>query len=125
MICCLEVEAVIALNAKFTNGGGVLRDRGGLESALARPLHTPFGQPVYPTVIEKAAALLHGIATTQYFVDGNKRTAWMACLVFLREHGMRLVDGMDGYADDFVVGVATGQISQQEVVTWLLDHIEE
>lgn len=49
----------------------------------------------------------------------------MACLVFLREHGMRLVDGMDGYADDFVVGVATGQISQQEVVTWLLDHIEE
>lgn len=86
---------------------------------------TAFSQDLFPSVIEKAAALLHGLATTQHFVDGNKRTAWLACATYLEGHGLCLMAEADAYADDFVVGVAIGEINQIDVATWILDHLED
>lgn len=125
MTFCLPVEAVVALNHKVTGNGGLLRDPGGLEGALARPMQTFGGQDLHPTVIAKAAVLLHGIATTQHFFDGNKRTAWMACQAFLEASGMILMAAADAYADDFVVNIATGRIGITEIGLWLLAHLEE
>lgn len=125
MIYCLEVEAVIALNSKHTDNGGVLRDRAALESALARPMQSSYGQDFYPTVIDKAAVLLRGIAANHAFLDGNKRTAWLACVVFLNGQGVRLAGEANGYADDFVVAVATGDLDQAAVVEWLLGRIDD
>ena len=59
------------------------RDRGLLESACARPFHTVFQQDAYPTVLEKAAVLFHGLIANHAFHDGNKRTAVIALDAFL------------------------------------------
>lgn len=122
MIYCLDVEVVIELNRRYTNNAGRVRDRNGLESALARPMQSFGGQDFYPAAVDKAAALLHGLATTQCFVDGNKRTAWMSCVVFLR--GMDLHFGIDDAADDFVVALAEKRLTQEEAGLWILDNLD-
>lgn len=51
---------------------------------VSRPSTTVFGNDAYPTAWDKAAALLHSFCTTQSLFDGNKRTGWAACWLFLR-----------------------------------------
>jgi death-on-curing protein len=58
-----------------------------LESALARPRASVFGQDAYPDLHLKAAALLHSPARNHALVDGNKRLAWTACRTFLAING--------------------------------------
>jgi len=60
-----------------------VRDRALLESACARPFQTAFGQDGYPSILEKAAVLFHGIIANHAFHDGNKRTAVVALDLFL------------------------------------------
>jgi death on curing protein len=123
VIYCLDVEVVIDINRRYTNNGGRVRDRSGLESALARPMQTWGGQDLYSTAVGKAAALLHGLATTQCFVDGNKRTAWISCTVFLA--GMDLYfKPVDNIADEFVVAIAEKRMSQSEAGIWILDNLD-
>lgn len=76
-------DDVVEINRLHTNGNGMLVDANTVMSAVGRPWQTFDGAELYPTLIEKAAALLHGLACTQGFVDGNKRTAWLACVGFL------------------------------------------
>ncbi|MGW7532094.1 type II toxin-antitoxin system death-on-curing family toxin [Amycolatopsis sp. NPDC054798] len=122
MIYCLPIEAVVKINREFTDGA--IRDRGALESALAQPLQGGFGvEEFYPTIAEKAAALLCGVAKAHGFVDGNKRTGWMCCVTFLRLHSITLREEADDYADDFVVRVVDSNLEVQEVAMWLLDQI--
>jgi death-on-curing protein len=67
-----------------------VRDRTLIESAVARPFQSAFGQDIYPTVIEKAAALFHSLISNHGFVDGNKRTAVTAFDHFLLANGFVL-----------------------------------
>ena len=64
-------------------GPGGVRDGGLLESAVARPFQSAFGQDAYPTVFEKAVALFHSLNANHPFQDGNKRTAVIALNHFL------------------------------------------
>src|SRR3972149_5655840 len=59
-----------------------------LRAAAARPLLGAFGQAAYPTLLDKAAALLHSLAAHHLFYDGNKRTAARVTTVFLRQNGL-------------------------------------
>ncbi|MEU0296646.1 Fic family protein, partial [Streptomyces microflavus] len=59
-------------------GAAEVRDYGLLESALARPQASVFGQDAYPDVWQKAAALMESLARNHGLVDGNKRIAWYA-----------------------------------------------
>ena len=68
-------------------GAGPVRDVGLLGSAAGRPQTTVFGSDAYPSVPEKAAALLHSITNNHALVDGNKRLAWLAAVVFLDLNG--------------------------------------
>lgn len=70
-------------------GLGPVRDVGLLESAAHRPQTSMFGQDAYPDLASKAAALLHSLAQNQPLVDGNKRLAWLAMVVFLAVNGHR------------------------------------
>ena len=91
----LTVEEVLEINAAVMRGRHVLRDQGLLESAVARPQASAFGADAYPNLVTKAAALLHSLVLNHPFVDGNKRTAILATLVFLDLNGyqtMRLAD---------------------------------
>ena len=90
-------------------GVGPVRDVGLLESALARPRASAFGEDVYATIDLKAAALLHSLARNHALVDGNKRLAWLAVVVFLDLNGCE-VALRDDEAFDLVVDVARGAI---------------
>jgi death-on-curing protein len=74
----------------------------------------------------QAAALVHGIAQNQPFVDGNKRAAFAACEVFLRANGHPLVeDAHDDLAEE-VIGLSSphsGSTAQEDLASWLRDHV--
>lgn len=67
---------------------GPVRDLGLLDSALARPRSSAFGEDAYPTTERKAAALLHSLCANHPLVDGNKRLAWLCTVVFLDLNGL-------------------------------------
>ncbi len=85
-----------------------VRDWGLVESALARPRATVFGEEAYPTVFDKAAALLLSLVTNHPLVDGNKRVGFTAAVLFLRKNGLVLTFEEDE-AYDFVISVADGR----------------
>jgi death-on-curing protein len=81
-------EAIHAVALRAHGGGTGLRDRGMLESAVAAPQATAFGEPVMRDPVEIAAAYLFYLCRNHPFIDGNKRVALGACLVFLRCNGI-------------------------------------
>lgn len=86
----LDEDDVIEIHSdQLSKFGGMdgLRSRDGLESAVAQPQMTFGTDDLYPDVFLKAAVLAYGIAESQVFVDGNKRTALVAALVFLKVNG--------------------------------------
>lgn len=99
-------------------GLGPVRDIGLLDSAAARPRSSAFGADAYPTLELKAAALLHSITRNQALVDGNKRLAWLATVVFvdINAHEPRLSDD-EAFA--LVMSVAEGQLDVTAIATAL------
>jgi death-on-curing protein len=92
-------------------GADEVRDYGLLESALARPRASVFGQDAYPDVWQKAAALMESLARNHALVDGNKRLAWYATWVFLQINGHPLRAGFNvDEAEKFVLSVCQGQL---------------
>ena len=95
-------------------GAGPVRDVGLLDSAAARPRSSAFGEDAYPDLASKAAAVLHSIARNHALVDGNKRLAWLAAVVFLDINGLEpQLD--DDQAFDLVMSVATGDADVLEI----------
>ena len=90
-------------------GAGPIRDLGLLDSACHRPQASLFGQEAYPTLAGKAAALLHSVACNHALVDGNKRLALLATVVFLRINGY-VLNLTDDEAFDLTMSVAAGQL---------------
>lgn len=93
---------------------GPVRDLGLLDSALARPRTVLFGTDAYPGLAEKAGALLHSLVINHPLVDGNKRLAWLATLVFLdlNEHQTSL-NNDDAF--DLVWSAASGELDHHEI----------
>lgn len=101
----LDLEDLLALTRALDTGP--VRDLGLLDSACARPRSTAFGTDAYPTLEGKAAALLHSLARNHALVDGNKRLAWLAAVVFL-DLNDRTIDMDDDAAFTLVMVVASG-----------------
>nr|WP_255426717.1 Fic family protein [Pseudonocardia sp. C8] len=93
----------------------VVRDFGLLESALARPATSLFGQDAYPTVPLKAAALLQSICANHPLVDGNKRLAWATTAVFLVLNGYPPRIDQDAVVE-LVVAVSEGSMRDLEAI---------
>ena len=113
---------VIAVHAEQIaehGGSDGLRDRGLLSSALARPRNiAEYGMP---TVFDLAAAYAFGIMQNHPFIDGNKRTGFVAAELFLRLNGLAL------HADDAscvltMLAVAAGDMPEEEFAAWLRAH---
>lgn len=102
------------------HGGGTgLRDEGLLDSALARPLNlAAYGEPDFAAL---AASYGLGLAKNHAFVDGNKRAAFLAVGLFLYLNGYRLT-ATQADATLTVMGVAAGDISEDEFAAWLRQH---
>jgi death-on-curing protein len=92
---------------------GLVRDLGLLDSAAARPRSSAFGVDAYPTLAEKAAALLDSVVGNHSLVDGNKRLGWLATVAFLWINGQLLLAPEDD-AYDLVIAVAERRISVSE-----------
>jgi death-on-curing protein len=105
----LDLEALLHVAARTLGAEPEVRDHGLLESALARPMATAFGEDAYPTIHEKAAAFLHSLSRNHALVDGNKRLALAGTIAFLGMNGLRLTFTNDE-AYDLVIAVATGQL---------------
>jgi death-on-curing protein len=96
-----------------------VRDHGLLEAAVARPQATAFGKDAYPDLEAKAAALLHSIARNHALIDGNKRLALAAVIVFCGLNGRRLTLTNDA-AYDLVISVASGKLDTVEEIAAVL-----
>jgi death-on-curing protein len=99
-----------------------VKEVGLLDSALARPQTTVFGEDAYPTLELKAAAMCHSLAKNHSLVDGNKRTTWALMVVFLFlndfKHNFSADEGMD-----FVLGIATDKISLEQAAELIRRHL--
>ncbi len=100
---------------------GVL-NLGGLESALAQPRMTFEGRDLYPSLVDKAAALGHSLIQNHPFLDGNKRTGHAAMEVFLFLNGFEIQSSVDEQ-ETIVLQVASGEMNREEFAAWLRDHV--
>lgn len=112
----LDLDDLLEIAREAVGGHVVVGDYGLLESALARPRASVFGQDAYPDLHLKAAALLHSAARNHALMDGNKRLAWTACRTFLAVN-RQWIGASEDDRFDFVIRVATGVLD--------LDHIAE
>jgi death-on-curing protein len=100
-------------------GGEGVRDLGLLESAVARPLNlAAYGDPDLAAL---AAALGFGIARNHPFVDGNKRTAYVAVETFIALNGLQ-VTASDADCVVTFLSLAAGELSEEMLAAWLRDH---
>ena len=91
-----------------------IRDLGLLESAVARPRTSVFGEDAYPTFADKVAALMHSIARNHALIDGNKRLAWSAARLFCLMNDLDIKIKQER-AYELVVALASGQIELAEL----------
>lgn len=112
-----DVEAFHATQIAEFGGLSGLRDAGALESALARPRHlVAYGKP---SVHECAAAYAFGIARNHPFVDGNKRTAFVASVVFLEMNGSSFQASEEDVVVTFLA-LAAGEMTQARLARWFV-----
>lgn len=98
MIRFLTLVEVVELHRQIIGqSGGALgiRDRGALESALAQPRMTFGGEDLYPTLVDKAAAIGFSLVMNHPFIDGNKRIGHAAMEVFLVMNGYEIDASVD------------------------------
>jgi death on curing protein len=121
MIRYLTLIEVLELHHRiFEQSGGALgvRDMGLLESAIAQPRMTFGEEDLYPSLLEKAAALGFSIIMNHPFVDGNKRTGHAAMETFLVLNGVEIKASVDKQ-ERVVLAIAAGELGREALVEWL------
>ena len=121
----IDRELALAIHERqLAEHGGAsgVRDEDLLESALARPQHLLAYAENEPDIADLAAALAHGLARNHPFVDGNKRTAFVACELFIELNGGRL-DAVDTDLYPVVVALADGSLDAAAFAAWLRAHL--
>ena len=104
--------------------GFYVKDLGLLDSALARPKTTLFGEDAYPTLELKAAAMVHSIIKNHAMVDGNKRTSWFMLSSFLYINGY-FIEMTEDEGMEFTLGIATDKLSLAEAAAMIRKHMVE
>ncbi len=123
----IRLDVVLAIHQRqlAEHGGSEgVRDYHLLESASARPLNLWSYSDPKPDLTALAAAYAFGITKNHAFVDGNKRTAFVTCLTFLRANGI----GLEASAEEKYVmflRLAEGRINEAELADWLRPRLRE
>lgn len=116
----LDLEDLLVVAERSLGSRPGIRDVGLLESALARPQASVFGEDAYSGIHEKAAALLHSLARNHALVDGNKRLAMDATIAFYGINGFRVTLTNDEVYE-LVMAVATGDLDDVKSIAARLD----
>jgi len=121
MIRYLTLIEILELHRRIleqSGGASGIRDIGLLESAIAQPRMTFGGEDLYPSLLEKAAALGFSIIMNHPFVDGNKRTGHAATETFLVLNGWEISSSVDEQ-ERLVLVIAAGELEREALVEWL------
>ena len=112
MTIYLTIEDALKIAEAVTGGPPEIRNLGMIDSAMARPQASAFGEDAYTTIDTKAAALLQSLVCNHGLVDGNKRMGLACTSVFLTLNGapLSLDDRTEAY--DLVIAVATGELRE-------------
>ncbi len=114
-------EVLVAHDRQIARFGGPhgIRDLGALESALGRPVNKfAYGETDLASL---AAAYAFGIARNHPFIDGNKRAAFVALMMFLRLNDLRFAP-TPAEATAAILGLAAGEISEESLARWIRDR---
>jgi death-on-curing protein len=121
----LALEQVLKLHRDQTaayGGDTGLRDRGLLESAIARPAMTFGGDDLYPDLPSKAAALMHSLVLNHPFVDGNKRVGAQAAIVFVMANGWECLATPEELVE-ITLAVAEGKVAVEALTIWFRQRL--
>lgn len=111
----LELEDALSQVARV---GFHVKDLGLLDSALARPRTSLFGEDAYPSLSLKVAALMHSVIKNQPMVDGNKRTSWLLVNAFLYINGY-LFEASTEEGLELTLGVAKDKLNLEDSATFI------
>lgn len=125
MIAWIEKWLVLAIHDRQLGehgGNPGVRDEGLLDSALAKPRQAhAYGDPA-PDLAALAASLAFGLARNHPFIDGNKRTAAVACETFLLLNGaVLLADDLELYPA--YLALAEGSLPETDFAAWLRERL--
>ncbi|MFZ1056272.1 MAG: type II toxin-antitoxin system death-on-curing family toxin [Opitutaceae bacterium] len=112
----LKVADVLEIHSEAISlfgGSEGIREMALLESAVAAPQASFGGESVYTDIVEVAAAYLFFLCSNRPFVDGNKRAALGACIVFLRLNGIEPQSDNQGW-EDLTLEVASSKLDREE-----------
>lgn len=123
----LTVPQVVRVHDRMilTFGGelGVL-DEGKIDSALDRARHSEvFGTDPFPTILHKAASIMHDVLVYHPFADGQKRTGLSSAFIFLGLNGYSLWSRNPRQEVHFAIRVAKGEHEVDEITRWLADRV--
>ena len=118
-----QVLAVHRMQIEAYGGSAGLRDRGGLEAAVARPAATFGGEDLYPDVAAKAAALMHSLVLNHPCVDGNKRVALHAAMLFAALNLHELLASPDDVTA-LTLKAAEGQLNIESLTIWFRQRLK-
>jgi death-on-curing protein len=120
----IEERDVLAIHDRLLalhGGAPGLRERGLLDSALARPRqHRAYARAA--DIIEMAALYTAGIVRNHPFVDGNKRTGFVVGVLFLELHGFDFTASEED-ATQAVLALAAGELDEATYAAWLRAHV--
>ena len=122
-IIFLQLEEILELHKdQIKKYGGLfgICDQKLLESAIAQPQITIFGQFACKDAYQMAAAYCFHIAKNHPFIDGNKRTSLLTTLTFLEKNGLQINPKVDLYT--FMLAVASSKLSKEEIAKFFKEH---
>ena len=123
MTAHLSLDDLLAAAEAAVGRTPEVRDYGLLESALARPQTTVFGEDAYPDLHQKAAGLLHSLVRNHALVDGNRRLGWVALRLFYVLNDLDLRAEHDD-AFEFVRRIAAGELHDlDDMASWLQPRV--
>ena len=122
----LDLDEVLMIHEllilKFGGTSGI-RDQGLLESSLVRPLQTYDGHELYPSPVDKAAALLESIVINHPFFDGNKRLGYVLMRLVLLESGKDF-EASQEEKYQLVIKIANGKLNFSDVTNWIKERLK-
>ena len=103
-------------------GSNGIRDKGLLLSALARPYATFDQQDLYPTAVEKAAAVFESIIINHPFIDGNKRTAYVLLRLTLLDFDLD-ISASQNEKYEMSIAASKGELGIEEIKQWIQENL--
>ena len=123
----IEIQEVMQIHSTLIDefgGSNGVRDVSLLVSAINRPFGGTENSEFYPTIPEKAGALIESLVKNHPFIDGNKRTGYVIMRLFLMQNSFDLEATQDDKYK-FVLDIAAGKLTIDQITLWIVNHLKK